>query len=125
MAISNDSKHWFIQAVSKPEVANEILDAIESGGNPQAATVAAISSTNLTVAAVAPSTVAAVVTGGVPDCAAAAVDTVFASVKAILDIKADNADLETLRGEVETRLDAIEAKINAILVSLKAAGIML
>lgn len=125
MAISNDSKQWFIQAVSKPEVANEILDAIESGSNPQAATVAAISSTNLTVAAVAPSTVAAVVTGGAPDCSAAAIDTVFASVKAILDIKADNADLETLRGEVEIRLDAVEAKINAILVSLKNAGLML
>jgi len=91
-----------------------------------AATVAELgTTTNLTALVVTATTVANVATGGTPDCSAAAIDTVFLSVKTALDLKADNADVETLRTEAEARLDAIEAKIDAILGAIKGAGLML
>lgn len=45
-------------------------------------------------------------------------------VEAALLAKADNADVETLRTEVEGRLDAIETKVDAVIAALKAAGLM-
>jgi len=54
----------------------------------------------------------------------AALNAIFAEVETAFDLKSDNADVETLRTEVEARLDDIEAKIDAILVSLKNAGLM-
>lgn len=52
----------------------------------------------------------------------AGIDALAVAVETDLDLKADNADVETLRTEVEARLDAIEAKVDAILVATKATG---
>ncbi len=49
-----------------------------------------------------------------------AIDQATAKVKAVVDIKADNADVETLRTQTEARLDAIEAKVDAILTALSS-----
>ena len=45
-------------------------------------------------------------------------------VEAGLLTKADNADVETLRTEVEARLDVIEAKVDGYRTALRAAGLM-
>jgi hypothetical protein len=52
------------------------------------------------------------------------IDSQSTKVIASLGLKADNADVETLRTESEARLDAIEAKINAVIAALKAVGMM-
>ena len=101
MAISNNSKNWFIQAVSDKDVANEILNAILVGPHAQAASIAAIVSADIVPAAIVPA--------GIPDCSAADVDTAIAALVVL----------------VEARLDAIEAKQNAVIAALKAAGLML
>jgi len=131
MALSTKTRKILTVSMANKVAAKELADAVDSGSNPQAATVAAFgATTNLTAAAVAPTTfVATTGTYAVPATPTGAeVDTVvdgaLAKVKAVVDIKADNADLETLRGEVETRLDNIESKINAIIVAMKAAGLM-
>lgn len=48
----------------------------------------------------------------------AGIDAASVATETALDLKADNADVETLRAEVETRLDNIEAKIDALLAAL-------
>jgi hypothetical protein len=53
-----------------------------------------------------------------------AVDALKGKVLTALDLKADNADVETLRGQVETRLDGVEAKFDALVAALVAAGLM-
>jgi porphobilinogen deaminase len=52
------------------------------------------------------------------------VETLRTEVQTALLTKADNADVETLRGEIEVRLDNLETKVDAILSSLKTAGVM-
>lgn len=52
----------------------------------------------------------------------AAANAALAKVKTVVDIKADNADVETLRTQVEARLDAIEAKIDELITKMKSAG---
>lgn len=131
MALSAKARKRFEVAMARRAEAVEILDAIESGSNPQAATVANFGVVaDLTAAVVTAATftasagvfaIPAEPTGAEVD---AAIDSATAKVKAVVDVKADNADLETLRGEVETRLDNIETKINAILTALKNANIM-
>lgn len=130
MSLSNEAKSNLAIALTNQVNADEIIAAIESGSNPQAATVAAITSTNLT-ALVAAATVIVdsdLVAVDAANPAKAEVDTginaLKGSVVTALNLKADNADVETLRGEIETRLDAIETKLNQILVALKAAGLM-
>ena len=54
----------------------------------------------------------------------AGIDAVVLNIEAALDLKADNADVETLRTQSEARLDAIEAKVDALIAALKAAGLM-
>jgi hypothetical protein len=54
----------------------------------------------------------------------AGIDVLKDAVESALDLKADNADVETLRTEAEARLDAIEAKIDAWLAKQVAAGQM-
>lgn len=54
----------------------------------------------------------------------AAVDLVIAELDTALDLKADNADVETLRTETEARLDAIEAQNLEVIDALIAAGLM-
>jgi predicted RecA/RadA family phage recombinase len=54
----------------------------------------------------------------------AGIDTVVLAIETALDLKADNADVETLRTEIETRLDAIDTGIAALITSLKQSGLM-
>ena len=94
----------------------------------QAANVAALGITNnLTALAVTPVTFTGAATAGGSSPSASnvndAIDALAAEVKTAVDAKADNADVETLRTEVEARLDAIEAKVDAEIAALKAAGL--
>lgn len=97
----------------------------------QGATIAAIgTTTNLSAAVVVASTIAASnFTAAIPAEPTkaevdAGIDTLKTAVVAILDIKADNADLETLRTQTEARLDAIEAKMDVIIAALKTTGVI-
>lgn len=129
--LSVKAKKVLTVAVANKAVGAELAAAIDAGGNVQAAAIAAIpASTNLTAAVVAAATFAPIVgtyvnaaepTGAEVDATA---DAALAAVKAIVDVKADNVDLETLRTEVESRMDAVEAKINAVIAALKASGLM-
>lgn len=128
--LSNKAKAVLISGLANKAVGIEVAAAIDAGGNVQAGAVAAIASANLTVAVVAATTflasagtyvIPAEPTGAEVD---AAIDTALGQVKSVVDVKADNADLETMRGEVETRLDALESKINAVIAALKASGLM-
>jgi hypothetical protein len=51
------------------------------------------------------------------------VETLRTETQTALNTKADNADVETLRGEVEVRLDNCEVKIDGIITALKSAGV--
>jgi hypothetical protein len=161
MALTTRTKHIVEVALANKAAAIELCAAIDSGSNPVAAVVAAFGSTsNLTALVPATAALTALVptattfslsagtyvdgahpTGAEVDTAINAgldlvetamgnkadnadVETLRGEVEDALDLKADNADVETLRGEVETRLDSIETKINAILTALKNAGLM-
>lgn len=112
-------------------VADEIADQIDSGGNPVAGAVAAIGAA-ANLSALSPTASAITASAGVfaipAEPTGAEVDTAIDALKdkvdAGLDLKADNADVETLRTEVEARLDTIETKIDAVIAALKAAGLM-
>lgn len=131
MALSKRTKRVLEVAMADRAASAELAAAVDSGSNPQAASVAPLGVTaDLTAAVVAPVTFAASAgtfaipaepTGAEVD---AAIDSALGQVKTAVDAKADNADLETLRTEVEGRLDAIEAKIDAIIAALKAASLM-
>lgn len=54
----------------------------------------------------------------------AGIDALKDKVITALADKADNADVETLRGEIESRLDAIESKVDAVIAAFKASGQM-
>ena len=54
----------------------------------------------------------------------AGIDAIAAEIETALGLKADNADVETLRTEVEARLDSLDAKVDAFLAAIKAAGLM-
>ena len=103
--------------------ATQVWVKIETAMVPSA-TVAELGTTSdLTALVVAATTLSDLSTGD--SYTDAAVNAIFAEVETALDLKADNADVETLRTEVEARLDNIEAKIDAILGALKASGLML
>ncbi len=130
--LSTKTRKILTVAMANKVAAKELADAVDSGSNPQAAAVAVFgATTNLSAAVVTATTFAASAgvwaipadpTGAEVD---TAIDSALAQVKAVVDVKADNADLETLRTEAEARLDAIESKINAVIVALKGAGLML
>ena len=131
MSLSSKARAVMKIAFANKAVGTEVADAIDLGGNPQAAAVAAFGATaNMTVPVVAAATFTATSgTYGIPADPTGAevdatVDAALAKVKAVVDVKADNADLDTLRSEAEARLDAIEAKVNAIIAALKASGLM-
>jgi hypothetical protein len=121
--LSSEQRRVLGIALGDDVIANEIGDQIDSGGNPVAAVIAALGATsNLSALVVTASDVTDLSTSDTYT--DAAVNAKFVEVEGFLDLKADNADVETLRTESEARLDAIEAKIDAILVSLKNAGLM-
>ena len=129
MTLSTDAKRRLEVATASKAVGDEIAAAIDAGGSGPAAAVAAFgSTTNLTALAVTATTFAgAACAGGSTPTATqvnTAIDTATGLVKTALDLKADNADCETLRTETEARLDAIETKINAVIAALKAASLM-
>jgi hypothetical protein len=131
MTISTRAAKRFKVAMGNGDDGAEIISAIEAGGNPQADAVAAIGATsNLSALAVTATVIsdsdftaanAAEPTKAEID---AGIDTLRTAVVTALDLKADNADCETLRTEVEARLDAIEAKVDALIAALKSAGLM-
>ncbi len=100
MALSAAARRRLEVAMAKRAEAKEICDAIDLGGNSQAAVVAAIVASNLPAVA-GTYALPAEPTGAEVDA------TVQASISAI-----------------ETRLDALDSKVNAILAALKTAGLM-
>ncbi len=100
MALSQAARRRLEVAMAKRAEAKEICDAIDAGGNAQAAAVAAITPSNI------PTVIGTYVDSAEPT--GAEVD----------------ATVNDLRESVETRLDALDSKVNAILSSLKAAGLM-
>jgi len=131
MALSVKCKKRIEVALARRVEANELIAAVESGSNPVAAVVSAIGVTvNLTAPAVAPAVIvnsnftAANATEPTKAEIDVGIDTLRTAVVGVLDVKADNADLSTLKGEVEVRMGAVEAKIDAVIAALKAAGLM-
>lgn len=129
MTLSTDAKRRLEVAVANSATGKELADAIDAGGSGPAAVVAAFGgTTNLTALVVAAATFTGSACAGGDTPTAAQVDTAIdaatAKVKAVVDVKADNADVETLRTEAELRLDALETKVNAILAALKDASLM-
>jgi hypothetical protein len=119
--LSTKTRKILTVAMANRVAAAELADAVDSGSNPQAASVAVIpASANLTVPAPVAAAIADTDLGAGPAYAAA----LAADVNAALDDKADNADVVTLASEVEARLDTLEGKVNAIIAALKAAGLM-
>lgn len=100
MALSSAARRRLEVAMARRAEAKEIADAIDAGGNAQAAVVAAITPSDL-----------ATITGTYGNPAEPTGAEVDASVNA-------------LGASAETRLDALDSKVNAILTSLKNAGLM-
>jgi predicted RecA/RadA family phage recombinase len=90
----------------------------------QAAVASLGTTTALTALAVTASVLTDLSTAGGNTYSDAAVNAIFAEVETKLNLKADNADAETLRTEVEARLDAAEGKVDAILAALRTAGVI-
>ena len=131
MSVSDEAKRRLATAVTSQAVAEELVAAIDSQGSGPAAVILAFGvTTNLTPLVVAAATFStsamAAVAPAAPTAAevAAAINAATAKVKTVVDLKADNVDVETLRTEVEARLDAIEAKFDALLVAFKASSQM-
>jgi hypothetical protein len=129
MTISVKAKARLAVAVTSKAIADELVAAIDAQGSGPAAVVTAFgTTTNLTPLVVSATTFAGAATAGASAPTATqvntAIDAATALVKTALDLKADNADSETLRTQVEARLDALESKVNDILLSLKAAALM-
>ena len=131
MSLTLRSKRVLEVGLADRKAAAEIADAIDSGSNLQAASVAVIpASTNIAVPAVVPAVIAdsagtyvipAEPTGAEVD---AAINTLRDAVESGLDAKAENAAVVTAIGTIESRLDTLESKVNAIILALKAAGLM-
>ncbi len=129
MSLSEHTKKRLTTAVTSKSAADEIVAAIDAQGSGPAANIAAIGTTsNLTTLAVTATTfTGAACAGGSSPSATnvnTAIDAAIAEAKTALDLKADNADVETLRTEIEARLDVIEGKIDALIAALKTAELM-
>ncbi len=120
-------------SIANPEAAQEIIDMLDSVvlSATQAAAVAAMGSTSNMSAAVVVATdiPASNFTAAIPAEPTkaeidAGIDAVMLNVESAFNLKADNADLETMRTQAEARLDAIEAKIDALISAFKACDLM-
>lgn len=132
MALSTNARNKLARALPLSTAADEIADAIDAVTDNVAANILALGSTANLAALVPTASSLAAVTGVYSNAAEptgvevdAAVNALGDLVDTALDLKADNADVETLRTQVEARLDAIEAKVDALLAALKTAGLML
>lgn len=131
MSLSSKARKIVKNMAADSVVGAELIAAIDASGSGPADAVSALGSTSNLTALVA---AAAVITGSAgtfmdgAEPTGAEVDTAIDELKAkvvtALAAKADNADCETLRTEVEARLDAIEAKIDLVIAKLKSAGLM-
>lgn len=111
MALSSEARRRLQYGLGSNSIGNEVADSINSGGNPVAAFVAALSaSTDLSLAS--PASV---------DLNASFSDT---EVESALDAKADQSAVSDMMAIAETRLDNLESKVNAILTALKDASLM-
>lgn len=131
MALSDRTKDILVVAMADRRAALEMSSAVDSGSNLQASAIAALGATsNMTALAVTATVIAnSNFTAAIPAEPTkaevdAGIDTLRTAVVNALNLKADNADAETLRTEAEARLDAIEAKIDAVIAALKAASLM-
>lgn len=129
--LSTRTKNIVRVAMADKRAADELSAAVNAGSNSQAAAVAAIgASSNLTALAVTATVIAnSNFTAAIPAEPTkaevdAGIDTLRTAVVTALNLKADNADAEALRTEVEVRLDAIEAKVDAVIAALKASAQM-
>jgi hypothetical protein len=133
MTLSTRAQRAIKRAVTEPAAATELIAAIDAEGgavDPAAAVAELGNTTNLTAASptawLPPGITGDYVdpnepTGGEIDVVA---NNIMTFVDGVVNVKADNEDLETLRTETEARLGAIEAKIDELLGALKDAGLM-
>lgn len=131
MALSSKLKKEIKNAIGDKIRADELIAAIEASVASPAANVALFGATTALTALVATAANISAITGTYVDTVqptGAEINTVVnglrTSVNTKLDLKADNADVETLRTEAEARLDDIETKINAIIDAMTDAGLM-
>jgi predicted RecA/RadA family phage recombinase len=115
---------WAGMAYAAADTADTTCEILLCPLLPKAAVVSFSAGTNLTAVSPAETTLSDLSTGGGNTYTDAAVNAIFDEVQTALNLKSDNADIETLRAEVETRLDAIDTGIAAILTALKNAGLM-
>lgn len=120
-------------SIANPEAAQEVINMIDSAisSASQATVIAALgATTNLSAAVVVATDIpASNLTAAIPSAPTkaeidAGINAVVLNIETALDLKADNADVETLRTQSEARLDAIEAKVDALIAALKTAGLM-
>ncbi len=90
----------------------------------QAAIVAYTAGTNLAALVVTATDLTTVTTAGGNTYADTVINGVALEVETALNLKADNADVETLRTSIETRLDALDTAIAALITAAKNAGQM-
>lgn len=131
MSLSNNAVKAIKNALADKDLGEEVANAIDSFGSGPAAEVAELGAT-ADLSAVSPDAASITdsagtfVDGNEPTGAEvdAAIDELRDKVETALDLKSDNDDIETLRGEVEARLDDIEAKVDEILAAMKAVDMM-
>jgi hypothetical protein len=120
-------------SIANPAAAQEIINMIDSelSSASQATVIAALGATSAlsALAVTATDIPASNFTAAIPAEPTKAeidvgIDAVVLNIESALNLKADNADVETLRTQSEARLDAIEAKIDAVIAALKTAGLM-
>ncbi len=161
MTLSNNARSRLRVALASKTYGDEVADAINVGGNPVSDYVAplgvtsnmsalVVTATSLTALVVTATNVAAsnFTAGNAAEPTKAeidaGIDVVVLAIEGALDLKADNADVETLRTECQTafglkadnadvetlrtqaeaRIDAAEAKIDSIIAELIEAGLM-
>jgi 1-aminocyclopropane-1-carboxylate deaminase/D-cysteine desulfhydrase-like pyridoxal-dependent ACC family enzyme len=133
MNLTKQQKPALISAITDPRAGQAVIEVLEADASSftQADVVAALGTTsNLSPLVVTAATISA--SAGVFAIPAeptgaevnTAIDEASAKVVTALGLKADNADVETLRTQTEARLDAIEAKVDAVIAALKDAGLM-
>lgn len=131
MSLSQKLKDRIRVAITDKNDADELIAAVDAQGSGPADNVTPMGSTS-NMSALVPTTATISNSAGTYAIAGeptgAEVDTAItqsqAKVITALNLKADNADVETLRTEAEARLDAIEAKIDLVIAKLIAAGMM-
>lgn len=101
MSLSDKARERMRLAMVSKDFGDEVSDAIDNGGNPQAAVVAALGTT----------TDLSAVSGTYSNGAEPTGTEVDATIQASVD-------------EIESRLDDIEAKVDELIAALKTAGIM-